>query len=116
MGSIAFDSFEFNKTLRDAGFEEKQAEALTRAQVKSMEQLYKDADYVSRSELKTDINDLRKDMQQLEIGMRNEVQAVSMAVRDSAIRNEAEFKNIRLMMGILSAGVGAILLKLFFPH
>jgi len=36
MSTITFDTFEFNKTLREAGFDEKQAEALTRAQVKSM--------------------------------------------------------------------------------
>jgi hypothetical protein len=80
------------------------------------EQVHKDADYVSRSELKTDMNDLRKDMQQLESGLHNEIQSVSMAVRDSAIRSNAEFKNILLMMGILFAGVGVILIKLFLPH
>lgn len=37
MSSIVFDTYEFNKTLREAGFDEKQAEALTRAQTKSIE-------------------------------------------------------------------------------
>ncbi len=76
MSAIVFDTYEFNKTLREAGFDEKQAEALTRAQTKSIEQMHKDADYVSRTELKTDINDLRKDMQSLEIGLRKDMQTM----------------------------------------
>ena len=46
MSIVVFDTFEFNNTLREAGFDEKQAAALTRAQAKSMEQVHKDADYV----------------------------------------------------------------------
>lgn len=76
MSIVVFDTFEFNNTLREAGFDEKQAAALTRAQAKSMEQVHKDADYVSRAELKTDINDLRKDMQTLESGLRKDMQAM----------------------------------------
>ncbi|MBD3767016.1 MAG: hypothetical protein IE928_03560 [Gammaproteobacteria bacterium] len=73
MSAVVFDSYEFHKTLREAGFDEKQAEALTRAQTKSIEQMHKDADYVSRTELKTDINELRKDMQTLEAGLKKDM-------------------------------------------
>ena len=35
MSTITFDTFEFNNTLRDGGFDEKQAAALTKAQSKA---------------------------------------------------------------------------------
>lgn len=48
--------------------------------------------------------------------VKNDIQAVSMAVRDLTVKTEAEFKNMRLMFSIVAAGVGAILLKLFLPY
>lgn len=48
--------------------------------------------------------------------VKNDIQAVSMAVRDLTVKTDAEFKNMRLMFSIVAAGVGAILLKLFLPH
>lgn len=48
--------------------------------------------------------------------VKNDIQAVSMAVRDLTVKTGAEFKNMRLMFSIVAAGVGAILLKLFLPY
>jgi hypothetical protein len=76
MSIITFDTFAFNTTLREGGFDEKQAAALTKAQVKASEQTYKESDYVSRQELKTDINELRKDMQLLEQGIRKDMNII----------------------------------------
>ncbi len=52
----------------------------------------------------------------MSLATKSDMQAISMAVRESAIKTEAEFKNIRLLLGVVAAGVGAILIKLFFPH
>lgn len=112
MSTITFDTFEFNKTLRDAGFDEKQAEALTRAQVKSMDQTHREADYVSRSELKTDINELRKDMQVLEVGLRKDMQTLE--ERITATVYKAILLQTFAIAGFM-AGLLAIAAKLFLP-
>ena len=76
MGTVTFDTFAFNTALREGGFDEKQAAALTNAQSKAAEQISKELDYVSRQELKTDINELRKDMQLLEHGIRKDMNII----------------------------------------
>jgi hypothetical protein len=134
MSTITFDTFEFNKTLREAGFDEKQAEALTRAQVKSMEQTHREADYVSRVELKTDVNDLRKDMQGLETGLRKDMQAMEQGIRkdmvnmEQGIRKDMQTMEERITATIYKAilwqtfaiagfmaGIFALAAKLFLP-
>jgi hypothetical protein len=112
MSSVAFDTFEFNNTLREAGFDEKQAAALTRAQTKSMEQVHKDADYVSRTELKTDINDLRKDMQSLESGLRKDMQQIEISLRKDM--QAMEYRLIIKIGGMIAASIAvlAYLLKM----
>lgn len=123
MSTITFDTFEFNKTLRDAGFDEKQAEALTRAQVKSMEQTHREADYVSRVELKTDVNDLRKDMQSMEQGIRKDMQSMEQGIRKdmqtmeeriSATIYKAILWQTFAIAGFM-AGIFALAAKLFLP-
>lgn len=51
MSTITFDTFEFNKTLREAGFDEKQAEALTRAQSKAIEQAHEAGAFATKMDL-----------------------------------------------------------------
>lgn len=110
--SIPFDTLEFNNTLREAGFDEKQALALTKAHAKASEQIHRDADYVSRTELKTDIQELRQDMQRLETGLKGEIAGVKAEITDI----KADLKITKIMLALLVAGVGAIFMKLFFPH
>lgn len=61
MSTITFDTFEFNNTLRDGGFDEKQAAALTKAQSKAASQIHDAGEYAT----KKDIMDVRKDMAEL---------------------------------------------------
>jgi hypothetical protein len=61
MSTITFDTFEFNKTLREAGFDEKQAEALTKAHRLSIEQ--------SALVTKQDLTDAKLDMLKWLIGL-----------------------------------------------
>lgn len=61
MSTITFDTFEFNNTLRDGGFDEKQAAALTKAQSKAAAQIHDAGEYAT----KKDIMDVRKDMSEL---------------------------------------------------
>ncbi len=62
MSAVTFDTFEFNNTLREAGFDEKQAAALTKAQAKAAEQIHAAGEYAT----KADILEVRKDMQVME--------------------------------------------------
>jgi hypothetical protein len=62
MSAIVFDTYEFNKTLREAGFDEKQADALVKAQSKAFEQVHDGGGYAT----KQDVMEVRKDMQTME--------------------------------------------------
>jgi hypothetical protein len=93
MASITFDTMKFVDTLREAGVPEAQAKAEAKA-----------------------VNEAINTATDMSLSTKSDVQAVSMAVRDLTLKTDAEFKNIRLLMGIIAAGVGAILLKLFLPH
>lgn len=58
MSNVTFDTFEFNNTLREAGFDEKQAAALTKAQAKAAEQSHNAGEYATKgdiSELKSEL-------------------------------------------------------------
>lgn len=93
MSSITFDTMKFVDTLREAGVPEAQAKAEAKA-----------------------VNEAINTATDMSLATKSDIQAVSMAVRDLTIKTDAEFKNMRLFMGVIAAGVGAILLKLFFPH
>lgn len=111
MASVAFDTFEFNKSLRDAGFSELQAEALTKAQTKAMEQVHKDADYVSRAELKTDIQELRKDMQSLEQGIRKDIQLSEQGLRKEMAEMKSDIFRAMLLQVFAIAGLLVAVVK-----
>lgn len=51
MSTIIFDTFEFNKTLREAGFDEKQAEALMRAQSRAIGQTHEAGEFATKMDL-----------------------------------------------------------------
>jgi hypothetical protein len=93
MSSITFDTMKFVDTLRASGVPEEQAKAEAKA-----------------------VNEAIASAVDMSLATKSDIQAVSMAVRESAIKTEAEFRNIRLLMSVIAAGVGAVLLKLFFPH
>lgn len=87
MSTITFDTFEFNKTLREA-------------------------DYVSRVELKIDVNNLRKDMQVMEQGIRKDMQTLE--ERITATIYKAILWQTFAIAGFM-AGLLAIAVKLFLP-
>lgn len=59
-----------------------------------------------------DILELRKDMQSLETGLRSEMTGIKAEITDL----KADMKITKVMLALLLAGMGAILMKLFFPH
>jgi len=72
MSSITFDTHEFVKRLRDSGFTETQAEALSIAQKESLAQTLD-------SHLATDITDLRRDMAEMKYDLLKWVVGIALA-------------------------------------
>lgn len=62
MSTATFDTFEFNKALREGGFDERQAETLTKAQAKVVEQTAHDG---TSNATKQDVVELKKDMTEM---------------------------------------------------
>ena len=94
MAAITFDTLKFVRKLREAGFEEKQAEGIAEA--------FKDASGEAELATKRDLEllkqDLRVDMERIERKL---------------IEHDGEFKLIKWMLGILVGGVIALLMKSF---
>ena len=88
MAAITFDTHEFVKKLKSAGFSESQAEAVAEAQRDSLAQALD-------SHLAT-----KADISRLELKL---------------LEHEGEFKLIKWMLGIILGGVIALVLKAFFP-
>ena len=88
MAAITFDTHEFVKKLKGAGFSESQAEAVAEAQRDSLAQALD-------SQLAT-----KADISRLELKL---------------LEHEGEFKLIKWMLGIILGGVIALVLKAFFP-
>ena len=82
MSTITFDTLQYVKTLKSAGFDDKQAEALAQAQATAID---------SASD-------------------------VRLATKDDIRKIENELGLHRFMLSIVLAGIGAIIMKLFFMH
>jgi hypothetical protein len=86
----------FVDTLREAGFDEKQAKALAKAQAVAI-----DSASDIRLATKNDVISIREDIQ---------------AVKHDMNSMKADLKIMMFLMAGMFAGVGAIFMKLFFPH
>jgi hypothetical protein len=93
MTTITFDTHEFIKTLQDAGFEAKQAEAVSTA--------FKQASGESDLATGQDIDDLRRDMRELEIRLESKI-------------SDVKYDLVKWIAGMLlaQAGLVAALVKL----
>ncbi len=87
MTTITFDTHDYIKRLKAAGFDDTQAEALSDAQKKSLSETL----HLSLA-TKGDINRLEKELTEI----------------------KAEQKLMRWMMGFVLAGIAALILKSFF--
>ncbi|MBF0462096.1 MAG: DUF1640 domain-containing protein [Magnetococcales bacterium] len=89
MTAITFDTLKYVKTLRAAGFEERQAEAMAEVQ---------------REILSTNLDNLvTKD-------------DLSQGLRELRLEMAAEIAPLKWGMAVCVAGIVAIVLKTFFPH
>ena len=95
MASITFDTLKFVRKLREAGFEEKQAEGITEA----FKEASGEAELATKRDLEMLKQDLRVDLDRIERKL---------------IEHEGEFKLIKWMLGIAVGGIVALLMKSFF--
>lgn len=105
MATITFDTLAFVKRLKNAGFDEIQAEALSDAQKESLTEIIEDR-------LST-----KKDLKELESTLKNDISRVEKdltEVKSEQIKLSGEIKLIKWMMGFVLAGIAALILKSFF--
>ena len=95
MASITFDTLKFVRKLREAGFEERQAEGITDA----FKEASGEAELATKRDLELLKQDLRVDWERVE---------------HKLVEHDGAFRLIKWMLGILVGGVIALLLKSFF--
>ncbi|MBF0427034.1 MAG: DUF1640 domain-containing protein [Magnetococcales bacterium] len=96
MATITFDTLKYVKTLKAAGFSESQAEGLAEVQA-----------YVFEKDLEALAT--KRDLKDMGVGIEVRFDRELTPIRtDLAV--------IKWMLGILMAGVLALILKSFFPH
>ncbi|MEO5346776.1 MAG: CCDC90 family protein [Magnetococcus sp. YQC-9] len=96
MTAITFDTLKYVKTLKAAGFEERQAEALAAVQ----------ADVLDKN---LDVLATRGDLKELEIRL-------DARLKELELRMAAEMAPLKWGTAITVGGIVAIILKTFFPH
>jgi hypothetical protein len=89
MAAVAFDTHEHIKALIKAGMPEAQAEAVVNSQ-----KALADSSLVTKSDLNSALEPVKHDMMTL----------------------KADMKVMMFLMAGMFAGIGAIFMKLFFPH
>jgi len=95
MVAVTFDTYKFVRKLKGAGFDEKQAEALTEA----VRESHESAELATKGDIENvcrEISDLRKDMDARFVGV------------------HAELSSMKWVLGMVAAGMVALLVKSFF--
>ena len=84
MSAIAFDTLKFAKRLKEAGFTEQQAEALADAEAEFIEQ---------NLATKRDIADVKRDIKELEVTLRNEIKQLDVTLRNEIKQLDVTLRN-----------------------
>jgi hypothetical protein len=101
MATLTFDTLKFVKRLKDAGFNENQAEAISEA-LQAVQEIGL-TDLVTRRDWKEVENVLKHDMKELELRIENKLEA-----------KRGEITLLKWMMGFVLAGIVSLVLKAFF--
>lgn len=86
VNAIAFDTLKFAKRLKEAGFTEQQAEALADAEAEFIEQ---------NLATKRDIADIKRDIKELEVTLRNEIKQLEVTLRGEIKQLDVKIEQIR---------------------
>lgn len=101
MGAVAFDTHAFIKQLKEAGFEEAQAEALSETLKKAQEA------HLGELATRHDIGELKRDIEELKLSTRHDL-------KELELRIDGELKLLKWMISVILAGVVSLVLKAFF--
>ncbi len=104
MALLVFDTLKATKALKQAGFDEVQAEAVVATVGDAIEgSVATKADLEKTAgELHAEIQELRGDMQKMEAGLRADMQKVEASLRADMT---AEFRNLYRHLWIMAAGI-----------
>ena len=97
MAGIMFDTHAFIRRLKESGFEEEQAEALSEAMKNVREAITQEA------VTKSDINEVRHEIREIELKIGSQLESI-----------RGEITLLKWMMGVLLAGVASLVLRAFF--
>jgi len=112
MPGLTFDTHESVKSLKAAGFNEGQAEALMaefkKVQESSIADLTTKGDLKDvRQELKGDINSVRQEL-------KSDINSVRQEVKQLEIKLTGEITLVKWMLGFMLAGILSLVMKAFF--
>jgi len=117
MGAVAFNTYDFVKSLEDAGMDEKHAAAISAGILRAHE--------VADLATKTDVRELKADVKASEAALRSEMREMQIQI-DAKIDNlelridkkltemRGESILVRWMLGLIMAGIAGLVIKSFF--
>ena len=94
MATIAFDTHEFVKELKDAGFSEQQAEVITKLQKAAVSSTLEQA----RHDYELDDLATKRDLKELENNLKKDIEILRLETRRDLAENKAEL--IRWVVGV----------------
>jgi hypothetical protein len=94
MATIAFDTHEFVKELKDAGFSEQQAEVITKLQKAAVSSTLEQA----RHDYELDDLATKRDLKELENSLKKDIEILRLETRRDIAENKAEL--IRWVVGV----------------
>jgi hypothetical protein len=125
MGTVAFDTHEFVKSLKSAGFQEAQAEVLA-TQLKVLQESGT-ANLATRQDMQELQRATRQDLQELQRITKQDIKELATATKQDLKELELRIENklesmrgeitlLKWMMGFVLAGIVSLVLKAFFFH
>jgi len=103
MGAVAFNTYDFVKSLADAGMDEKHAAAISAGILRAHEvaDLATKADVdLAVASLRTEMRESQADLREEMAEMRTDLQAVKTEIRESQAQTKAEMRELELRMTI----------------
>jgi len=114
MGAVAFNTYDFVKSLADAGMDEKHAAAISAGILRAHEVAdlatkadLRESQAQTKADLREEMTALRIEMRESQADLREEMaelrtdlQAVKTEIRESQVQNKAEMRELELRMTI----------------
>jgi len=124
MGAVAFNTYDFVKSLTDAGIEEEQAAAIsagilraheiadlaTKADLRELQAQTKADLRELQAQNKAELQEVKADLQEVKAEMRE----MELRIDKKLTEMKGESILVRWMLGLIMAGIAALMIKSFF--